>query len=641
MTLPMSLLQPISLRKSMMSFPSDLNILQHIVTTSRNLTQLLRSRSSATPSSPLPEPIPDVPPTDIFPPPRSPASTLIAMGLDSVTAGRISKAYMQAAMRLKSSCQKHYGDACRLVLQDRSRGSKSHALLKEAHLTKYTRTLQLWLAEIANKAVSHIDQLKREGGEKLAPLNHKLARLPFNQGAIPLLEAFFEFNAFPSRSDKQQLAAETSMDYRQINIWFQNRRSRTKKDGKKLKKGNTFVGLPPDLGNAMAEILSEDVPCDHAHDYEAEALFNVGSDKQAPLGKIGSLLDKDRPPHAFPTIYPPLCSYAPFPVEGSSHRFAFSWIRKPSSSRSHIKPFSVTQLADLFTNLSVEDDTQRESRRTKFLSKGKLTSTGSTTFTVPLPTLLPTTVTTPILQSTSRSRQRSSPFFHTQEPSSANGQSKETFSTRKRSGLPKRLPASVSTTHGVSSLSQSVCLSRQRSSSASTTSSFSVPTVSINNKRSVAATIPPRIIAVSPPSSSTERRIASLPQRTKKLDSVALPQPLPTIQFSHTPYSRTVSRSSSLSSLSSDSSSSTSEIDTPVSTPPPFRAHLPLPKIPESGFLSAELPDRGRLHDIPFTDNFSPIEGLQLDLLSSVFDAQPALGDGYTCIIPTPLMQLN
>lgn len=39
------------------------------------------------------------------------------------------------------------------------------------------------------------------------------------EDAVPILEAQFKRNAFPSRAEKEHLASQTHMDYRQIHVW--------------------------------------------------------------------------------------------------------------------------------------------------------------------------------------------------------------------------------------------------------------------------------------------------------------------------------------------------------------------------------------------------------------------------------------
>ena len=91
---------------------------------------------------------------------------------------------------------------------------------------------------------------------------------------MPLLEQSFDDNAFPSRLEKFELAAKCDMGYKQIHVWvrqftsdicvcqrvmivfkFQNRRSRSRKEGKELKRRLPTHTLTKELENAVMEAL--------------------------------------------------------------------------------------------------------------------------------------------------------------------------------------------------------------------------------------------------------------------------------------------------------------------------------------------------------------------------------------------------
>ncbi|KAL1669137.1 hypothetical protein GGF50DRAFT_45037 [Schizophyllum commune] len=65
----------------------------------------------------------------------------------------------------------------------------------------------------------------------------------------PLLDRYFELNAYPSVADKKALAALEGATYRQIHVWFQNRRARAKALHMPLRKCDTS----PDMASAMLE----------------------------------------------------------------------------------------------------------------------------------------------------------------------------------------------------------------------------------------------------------------------------------------------------------------------------------------------------------------------------------------------------
>ncbi|KJA25889.1 hypothetical protein HYPSUDRAFT_388785 [Hypholoma sublateritium FD-334 SS-4] len=64
--------------------------------------------------------------------------------------------------------------------------------------------------------------------------NSEPKKVPFNAEFTPLLEKYFERNAYPSAPDRQVLAQKTTMTPRQIEVWFQNHRKRAKENGRTI-----------------------------------------------------------------------------------------------------------------------------------------------------------------------------------------------------------------------------------------------------------------------------------------------------------------------------------------------------------------------------------------------------------------------
>ncbi|TRM65871.1 hypothetical protein BD626DRAFT_193399 [Schizophyllum amplum] len=81
-----------------------------------------------------------------------------------------------------------------------------------------------------------------EDAGKTSNDEHKCA-LPatLSRGRRPLLEEYFKLNAYPNTGDKQAMADQEGGTYRQIHIWFQNRRARAKAQGINLQPRS----LPP------------------------------------------------------------------------------------------------------------------------------------------------------------------------------------------------------------------------------------------------------------------------------------------------------------------------------------------------------------------------------------------------------------
>ncbi|KAF9270588.1 hypothetical protein L218DRAFT_44521 [Marasmius fiardii PR-910] len=59
--------------------------------------------------------------------------------------------------------------------------------------------------------------------------NQNEIKRPFNHAYTPVLEKYFEFNERPSAADQAAMAEKSGMSRRQIEVWFQNRRRRMKR----------------------------------------------------------------------------------------------------------------------------------------------------------------------------------------------------------------------------------------------------------------------------------------------------------------------------------------------------------------------------------------------------------------------------
>lgn len=164
----------------------------------------------------------------------------------------------------------------------------------------------------------------------------------FNHEYTPLLEKYFEYNAYPSTLDRRVLARKSMMTPRQIEVWFQNHRNRARKDGKALRR-LTEDPLPLEISLKSLErkmpfftipeherkpVDKSGLPADNFSDEEDLALTSAPAEDRAP-----TVFDCLRPLHAFPTLYPPNCNYDPFPCKTSVCKFpSLVWSRKPATS---------------------------------------------------------------------------------------------------------------------------------------------------------------------------------------------------------------------------------------------------------------------------------------------------------------------
>ncbi|KAI5897800.1 uncharacterized protein SCHCODRAFT_02610278 [Schizophyllum commune H4-8] len=81
----------------------------------------------------------------------------------------------------------------------------------------------------------------------------------------PLLDRYFDLNAYPSVTDKKALAAHEGATYRQIHVWFQNRRAKARAMNIPLRKCDTS----PEMASALLE----------------QALFEDDAEEQSPFNE--------------------------------------------------------------------------------------------------------------------------------------------------------------------------------------------------------------------------------------------------------------------------------------------------------------------------------------------------------------------
>ncbi|KAH9858017.1 hypothetical protein C2E23DRAFT_159657 [Lenzites betulinus] len=179
---------------------------------------------------------------------------LVSLGVNESSAAQISSAFVQSATRLKEICASDYHRRRQSphILTHFNHDTKSSALIPSAYLAIYTRTLDNWASYLIHNITPRVleAQSKRE-----AEGGSTSRKKVFNQSAVPFLEQFFEGNAFPSRLEKFELASKCNMEYRQIHVWFQNRRSRHRKEGKRPRRPSGDSSLLRELEETVVDAL--------------------------------------------------------------------------------------------------------------------------------------------------------------------------------------------------------------------------------------------------------------------------------------------------------------------------------------------------------------------------------------------------
>ncbi|KAG5634565.1 hypothetical protein H0H81_001522 [Sphagnurus paluster] len=211
-----------------------------------------------------------------------------------------------------------------------------------------------------------IEQVRQSSQPSSSQPTPKRVFNQFNQSYVqefvPLLEKYFEYNAYPSAADRAVLARKSMMSQRQIEVWFQNHRNRAKKEGKEIKR-LTLDPLPLELSLKSLEkkmpffVIPEKERMDGpVAAVSALAVEAQEDDGWAPKNFSSHIVDapcaiiSTTPPHAFPTAYPPSCDYDPFPVKTGKYTFPHPvWMRKPATPRPPQKvPINMDDLIDDF-----------------------------------------------------------------------------------------------------------------------------------------------------------------------------------------------------------------------------------------------------------------------------------------------------
>ncbi|KAH0838013.1 hypothetical protein J3R83DRAFT_6253 [Lanmaoa asiatica] len=330
-------------------------------------------------------PIPNDPRTLInsitLPSPHPLLPSLLEAGLSHEIGASISEAYKLRAEELRRRIHKSIVTACRELaeLPVVALASPPDLLMRKVVLTStelYLRRLEQWKEEI----IQRIKQAQKPP-INVTPRNSR----NFNQEYVPLLEHFFEENPFPTHADKVFLAKKSDMQYRQIHVWFQNRRNRTKKEGKTLRKKPTYEGATKPLDRLYERMRDHIVDSDSQAPIPSKAGSSEGTTKTEIVQNNASkdAFTSSSPPHAFPSSYPPTCHYDPFPCKGGSVPFSKpEWERTPYGKSPLPLSTNIDDLVERFSHLNVRDET-------RFKGSPKLQSHAATAAITVIPSRAP------------------------------------------------------------------------------------------------------------------------------------------------------------------------------------------------------------------------------------------------------------
>ena len=157
-------------------------------------------------------------------------------------------------------------------------------------------------------------------------------------------------------------------------IQFQNRRNRTKKEGKRLGKQPTYERATEPLDKLYKDFKGHMVYSDpQAPELSETGLLEGTTEvgfllpvlrRQWQTETMQNNISKDAftsssPPHAFPTSYPPTCHYEPFPCKSGPVCFSEpEWRRVPDRKHPLSVSTSIDDLVGMFSRLNVRDGTR-------------------------------------------------------------------------------------------------------------------------------------------------------------------------------------------------------------------------------------------------------------------------------------------
>ncbi|KAG2044459.1 homeodomain protein 2 [Suillus americanus] len=292
------------------------------------------------------------------PPPIQPA--LLAAG----ALPEISLAMEQAYQKRAADLQAFYRSTLTLMCSNQAQyPSKLRYVPEQKFLHTFS---ELYLKQLVNwreQAVASFLKHSSTGHNVQA----SSGTVKFNHEYVPLLEYFFAENPFPTHADKAFLAKKSAMTYRQIHVWFQNRRNRMKKEGQVLRKKAVAEGATLPLDNLYQRMEKFIVP------EERKASASPPSPPHSPTKQGDEMvsmsvannrcnpLEPPAPLHV--SLYPHSCSYDPFPSKNGVTNFgAPTWLRRPMITAVQRPTLDVDELTDRFSRMNILDDSGSRSR---------------------------------------------------------------------------------------------------------------------------------------------------------------------------------------------------------------------------------------------------------------------------------------
>ncbi|KAJ3006365.1 hypothetical protein NUW54_g3967 [Trametes sanguinea] len=268
----------------------------------------------------------ELPPINVdalsLPLPRSLVPKLLQLGVNPLAAERISGVVSgEILLRLKATLEADFKLRIQRLNSEATflRDAAFLSKLRSTYIITYQKAEGDWTAYILDNFIPRLLKIQSDYKHRPSPPQATArARPAFNHDAVPMLEQFFSKNPFPSRLEKFELASKCHMQYRQIHVWFQNKRSRLRREGHELKK--------PEKEHSRSSL--------GMHFHHPSMFLHLHMPSPAP--------------------YPPVCAEDPFPLDSRRPSFELPWPRtrtsRSSRPRSSIDPDTV---ATMFSKLTL------------------------------------------------------------------------------------------------------------------------------------------------------------------------------------------------------------------------------------------------------------------------------------------------
>ncbi|KAI5116326.1 hypothetical protein M0805_003539 [Coniferiporia weirii] len=157
-------------------------------------------------------------PTDLLP-------SLISAGAPFDTALELSEIHSRRCTELSEHYAEVYSNICLQIAptlcESTDERASIFARLQRLHLRLYNKAVASWVQDLLQSVRKQF---------VYADSTLEASRRTFNADFAPVLERYFAENPSPPRVVREALARSSGMTVRQINVWFQNHRARTRRE---------------------------------------------------------------------------------------------------------------------------------------------------------------------------------------------------------------------------------------------------------------------------------------------------------------------------------------------------------------------------------------------------------------------------